>query len=48
MAADHYGSFALSYATDNDSNFFDGYYERPPMIALSGNVDGHRALDAGR
>lgn len=47
MKADHYDSFARSYSTDNESNLFNGYYERPAMIALAGDVHGRRVLDAG-
>ncbi len=47
MKADHYDSFAAAYSTDNESNLLNGYYERPAMIALGGDVDGHRILDAG-
>jgi ubiquinone/menaquinone biosynthesis C-methylase UbiE len=47
VKADHYDSFAESYSTDNESNLLNGYYERPAMIALAGDVTGHRVLDAG-
>jgi ubiquinone/menaquinone biosynthesis C-methylase UbiE len=47
MEPDHYDSFAESYSRDNESNLSNGYYERPAMIALAGDVDGHRVLDAG-
>jgi ubiquinone/menaquinone biosynthesis C-methylase UbiE len=47
MKADHYDSFAESYSTDNESNLLNGYYERPAMIDLAGEVNGHRVLDAG-
>lgn len=47
MRADHYDSFAESYSTDNESSIFNAYYERPAMIALAGEVDGRRVLDAG-
>ncbi|MFD2765015.1 class I SAM-dependent methyltransferase [Micromonospora eburnea] len=47
MKADHYDSFAESYSTDNESNLINGYYERPAMINLAGDVNGHRILDAG-
>ena len=32
---------------ENESNLFNAYYERPAMIDLAGDVDGHRILDAG-
>jgi SAM-dependent methyltransferase len=47
VKADHYDSFAESYSTDNEWNLVNGYYERPAMIALAGDVTGHRVLDAG-
>ncbi len=47
MKADHYDSFAESYSTENESGLFNAYYERPAMIDLAGDVDGHRVLDAG-
>lgn len=47
MKADHYDSFAESYAAENESSLLNAYYERPAMIALAGGVDGHRILDAG-
>lgn len=47
MKADHYDSFAESYSTDNESSLFNAYYERPAMIDLAGDVNGHRVLDAG-
>ena len=47
MKADHYDSFALSYARANDSGLFNRYYARPAMIELAGDVQGRRVLDAG-
>jgi ubiquinone/menaquinone biosynthesis C-methylase UbiE len=47
MRADHYDSFAESYSTDNESSLFNAYYERPAIINLAGDVDGHRILDGG-
>ena len=47
MKADHYDSFADSYAAENESSLLNAYYERPAMIGLAGNVTGHRVLDAG-
>lgn len=47
MRADHYDSFAHSYASDNESGLFNAHYARPAMIALAGDVDGHQVLDAG-
>jgi SAM-dependent methyltransferase len=47
MKADHYDGFATSYAAENETNLFNAYYERPAMIELAGDVDGHHVLDAG-
>jgi len=47
MKADHYDSFAESYAKENETNLFNAYYERPAMINLAGDVHGRRILDAG-
>lgn len=47
MQSDHYDGFAKAYADDNESNLFNAYYERPAMLALAGDVDGYRVLDAG-
>jgi ubiquinone/menaquinone biosynthesis C-methylase UbiE len=47
VKSDHYDDFAENYSLDNESNLLNGYYERPAMIALAGDVDGHRVLDAG-
>ncbi|MBR8742480.1 class I SAM-dependent methyltransferase [Nocardiopsis sp. MG754419] len=42
-----YDGFAEAYAADNESNLQNAYYERPAMVALAGDVTGHRILDAG-
>lgn len=47
MKADHYDGFAEHYAADTESNLINGYYERPAMIGLAGDVNGRRILDAG-
>lgn len=47
MKVNDYDSFAESYSVENESSLLNGYYERPAMIALAGNVDGRRILDAG-
>lgn len=47
VKANDYDSFAENYSVDNESNLLNGYYERPAMIHLAGNVNGHRVLDAG-
>jgi SAM-dependent methyltransferase len=47
MKVNDYDSFAESYSVENESSLLNGYYERPAMIGLAGNVDGRRILDAG-
>jgi len=47
VKADHYDSFAENYSIDNEANLINGYYERPAMIALAGDVRGRRVLDVG-
>ncbi|WP_328681779.1 class I SAM-dependent methyltransferase [Streptomyces sp. NBC_00322] len=42
-----YDSFAEAYSAENESNLVNGYYERPAMLALAGDVAGRRILDAG-
>jgi SAM-dependent methyltransferase len=47
VRADHYDGFAESYAADNESNLINGFYERPAMLELAGDVKARRVLDAG-
>ncbi len=47
MRADHYDSFAESYARETETSLFNAYYDRPAMIALAGDVAGRNILDAG-
>lgn len=42
-----YDRFAGTYAAENENNLVNAYYERPAMLALAGDVAGHRVLDAG-
>ncbi|MER6142030.1 class I SAM-dependent methyltransferase [Streptomyces sparsogenes] len=42
-----YDSFAEAYAAENENSLVNAYYERPAMLALAGDVAGHRVLDAG-
>lgn len=47
MTASDYDTFADAYSTENESNLFNAYYERPAMLRLAGDVSGRRILDAG-
>lgn len=47
MRTDHYDSFAKAYSQENESSLLNAHYERPAMINLAGDVNGHRVLDAG-
>jgi SAM-dependent methyltransferase len=42
-----YDSFAEAYAIETEDNLISGYYTRPAMLALAGDVAGRRILDAG-
>ena len=42
-----YDSFAEGYAAENESNLINGYYGRPAILNLAGDVAGRRILDAG-
>jgi SAM-dependent methyltransferase len=42
-----YDQFAAAYAADNETNAYNGLYERPAMLALLGDLRGKRVLDAG-
>lgn len=44
---DDYDGFADAYSTENESNLFNAWYERPEMLRLAGDVAGLRILDAG-
>jgi len=47
VRTDHYDSFAKAYSQENESSLLNAHYERPAMINLAGDVNGHRVLDAG-
>src|SRR5690242_18857169 len=47
MRADHYDTFAESYARQNETGLFNAHYARPAMIDLAGDVTGRSILDAG-
>ena len=42
-----YDVFAEGYTAENEANLINGYYQRPAMLALAGDVSGRRILDAG-
>ena len=46
-ALNDYDSFAEGYAASNETSFVHAYYERPAMLALTGDAAGRRILDAG-
>jgi SAM-dependent methyltransferase len=50
--ADHvvvndYDSFAEAYSAMNETSLINGYYTRPAVLDLAGDVAGRRVLDAG-
>ncbi|MGK5742901.1 methyltransferase domain-containing protein [Micromonospora sp. URMC 103] len=45
--ANDYDSFAEAYAVETESNLINGYYTRPAMLDLAGDVAGRRILDVG-
>jgi SAM-dependent methyltransferase len=42
-----YDSFAEGYTAENEANLINGYYGRPAILNLAGDVAGRRILDAG-
>jgi SAM-dependent methyltransferase len=42
-----YDSFGEAYAAAAEEGFFNGYYTRPAIVNLAGEVAGRRILDAG-
>lgn len=45
--ANDYDSFAEAYTAETEANFINGYYERPVILDLAGDVAGRRILDVG-
>ena len=43
----NYDSFAEAYTAQTEANLINGYYARPALLALAGDVAGRRILDAG-
>ena len=46
-AENDYDSFAEAYTAENDASLLNGYYCRPAILDLAGDVAGRRILDAG-
>ena len=46
-AGSDYDSFAEAYAAATESNLINGYYTRPAVLDLAGDVAGRRILDVG-
>ncbi|WP_433724896.1 class I SAM-dependent methyltransferase [Nocardia sp. CA-129566] len=48
MAAENdYDRFAEGYTAETETNLINGYYARPAIVDLAGEVAGRRILDAG-
>ena len=45
--ANDYDSFAEAYEAETEANLINGYYARPAIVDLAGDVAGRRVLDAG-
>ena len=45
--ANDYDSFAEAYAAETECNLINGYYTRPAILDLAGDVAGRRILDVG-
>ncbi len=45
--ANDYDAFAEAYAAESESNLVNGYYARPAVLDLAGDVAGRRILDVG-
>lgn len=42
-----YDSFAEAYSAETEANLINGYYARPAILDLAGDVSGRRILDVG-
>jgi ubiquinone/menaquinone biosynthesis C-methylase UbiE len=42
-----YDSFAAAYSAETEASLANGYYMRPAILDLAGDVAGRRVLDAG-
>ena len=46
-AVNDYDRFAEAYNTETEANLINGYYMRPAIVNLAGDVTGRRILEAG-
>jgi predicted TPR repeat methyltransferase len=46
-SASNYDSFAEAYTAETEANLINGYYTRPAVLELAGDVAGRRILDVG-
>jgi SAM-dependent methyltransferase len=46
-SANDYDSFAEAYTAETEANLLNGYYMRPAILDLAGDVAGRRILDVG-
>jgi hypothetical protein len=44
-SANNYDSFAEAYTAETEANLINGYYTRPAVLDLAGDVAGRRILD---
>jgi SAM-dependent methyltransferase len=47
QSARAYNSFGEAYSAETEANLLNGYYTRPAVVKLAGDVTGRRILDAG-
>jgi SAM-dependent methyltransferase len=47
LVPNDYDSFAEAYSAETEANLINGYYARPAILALAGDVADRRILDAG-
>jgi hypothetical protein len=43
VGSNDYDAFAEAYAEDNETNAWNAFYERPAVLAMTGDVAGRRA-----
>jgi SAM-dependent methyltransferase len=47
LTENDYDSFAAAYVAESEDNAWNAHYERPAILAMAGDVEGLRVLDAG-